>query len=187
MVESIEDEIPNKYPSLFTGLGTLISRNIYYKIVSRCSSICLVYPKNIPLPLRQKIQNELKRMENLGVISRVDEPTQWCAGIVVAPKKDTSVRICVDFRQLNKSVLREVHPLPKVEDTLAQLHGAVMFSKVDANCGFWQVPLDEGSKPLTTFITPFGRYNFHHSLWEVQTLTSYRLALAVPQNIFNVR
>ena len=100
-------------------------------------------------------------MENLGVILRVDEPTQWCAGIVVVPKNDTSVRICVNFRQLNENVLREVHPIPKIEDALAQLHGAVMFSKVDANYGFWQVPLDEGSKPLTTYITPIRRYNFN--------------------------
>ena len=73
-------------------------------------------------------------MESLGVISTVNEPTQWCAGVVVS-KKDGSVHICVDFQQLNESVLREAHPL-KVEDTLAQLHGAVMFSKVDANSGF---------------------------------------------------
>ena len=55
-------------------------------------------------------------MEALGVIKKVDEPTPWCAGMVVVPKKSGDVRICVDFRQLNQSVLREVHPLPKVEE-----------------------------------------------------------------------
>lgn len=58
-------------------------------------------------------------------------------------------------------MLREVHPLPKVDDTLAQLTGATVFSKLDANCGFWQVKLDESSKDLTTFITPFGRFRFN--------------------------
>jgi len=48
----------------------------------------------------------------------VDEPTPWCAGAVVVPKKSGSVHICED---LNESVLREVHPLPKVDMTLAQL------------------------------------------------------------------
>ena len=75
-------------------------------------------------------------MESMGVISKVDEPTPWCAGMVVVPKKSGDVRICVDLKPLNESVLREVHPLPKVDETLAQLSGARVFSKLDANSGF---------------------------------------------------
>ena len=81
--------------------------------------------------------------------------------MVVVPKKTGSVRICVDFRHLNESVLRETHPLPKVDNTLAQLAGATVFSKNDANSGFWQIPIDESSRELTTFLTPFGRYYFN--------------------------
>ena len=91
----------------------------------------------------------------------MEEPTPWCAGMVVVPKKSGSVRICVDFRPLNDNVLCEQHPLPKVDETLAQLAGATVFSKLDANCGFWQIPLEESSWHLTTFITPFGRYCFN--------------------------
>ena len=100
-------------------------------------------------------------MESLGIISKVDTPTSWCAGTVVVPKKDKIVRICVDLKPLNTSVLRETHPLPKVDDTLAQLTGAKVFSKLDANSGFWQIPLAEKSRHLTTFITPFGRFCFN--------------------------
>ena len=100
-------------------------------------------------------------MESLGVISHADEPTQWCAGMVVVPKKAGAIRICVDFRPLNESVLRATHPLPKVDHTLAQLASATVFSKVDANCGFWQIPLKGSSQKLMTFITPFGRYGFN--------------------------
>ena len=70
------------------------------------------------------------------MISKVDEPTEWCAGMVVVPKKDGKVRICVDLKPLNESMLREVHPMPKVDETLAQLTGAKIFSKLDANSGF---------------------------------------------------
>ena len=104
---------------------------------------------------------ELARMEKMGVISRVDKPTAWCAGMVAVPKKSGAVRICIDLKPLNKSVQREVHPLPTVDDTLAQLSGATVFSKLDANSGFWQIPLAEKSRPLTTFITPFGRFQFN--------------------------
>jgi len=100
-------------------------------------------------------------MQSLGVISPVDEPSPWCAGMVVVPKPSGEVRICVDLKPLNEGVLHEFHPLPKVEETLAQLTGATIFSKLDANSGFWQIPLARKSKLLTTFITPFRRYYFN--------------------------
>ena len=100
-------------------------------------------------------------MESLGVISPVEEPTPWCAAMVVVPKDSGAVRICVDLKPLNERVLREVHPMPKVDTTLALLSGAKDFSKLDANSGFWQIPLADKSKLLTTFITPYGRFCFN--------------------------
>ena len=100
-------------------------------------------------------------MEATGVISKVDCPTDWCAGKVVVQKKSGGVRICVDLKPLNQNVLREAHPMPHVDDTLAQLSGATVFSKLDARSGFWQVPLKKSSRLLTTFITPFGRFCFN--------------------------
>ena len=58
------------------------------------------------------MKEELSRMQTLGVILPVEEPTQWCAGMAVVPKLSGAVRICVHYRQLNESVHREVHPLP---------------------------------------------------------------------------
>ena len=100
-------------------------------------------------------------MESMDIISRVEQPTQWCAGMVAIAKKNGKLRICVDLKHLNEAVQREVHPLPKVDETLAQLSGATIFSKLDANSGFWQIPLSEESRPLTTFMSPFGRYWFN--------------------------
>ena len=118
-------------------------------------------PCRIPIPLHAKVAEELDKMEQMGVISKVEEPTEWCAGMVVVPKKNGAVRICVDLKPLNTSFRREVHPLPRVDDTLAQLTGARFFSKLDANSGFWQIPLSSASRLLTTFITPSGRYCFN--------------------------
>ena len=97
----------------------------------------------------------------MGIISKVDEPTEWCAGMVVVPKANGKVRICVDLTKLNESILREYHPLPSVDHTLAQLAGATISSKLDANSGFWQIGLSPESAKLTTFITPFGRFCFN--------------------------
>lgn len=81
--------------------------------------------------------------------------------MVVVPKPDGNVRICVDLTKLNQSVCRERHILPVVEQTLALLAGAQVFTKLDANSGFWQIPLSADSALLTTFLNPFGRYCFH--------------------------
>ena len=56
------------------------------------------------------------------------DTTEWCAGMIVTPKKSGDVRICVDLKALNDIVLRVVHPIPKVDETLAQLAGAKVFS-----------------------------------------------------------
>ena len=90
----------------------------------------------------------------MNVISRVDEPTDRCAPMVVTPKASGEVRICVDFTKLNQSILGQAHPLPSVDFTLGKLGGSKVFSKTDANSAFWQRKLSDDSRLLTTFITP---------------------------------
>lgn len=149
-----------QFPSLFQGLGKL-QGEYAIKLQEGAKPYALSTPRRVPIPLMKPVKAELERMEKLGVISRVNEPTDWCAGMVVVPKPNGQVRICVDLTRLNDSVCRERHPLPAVDQTLAQLAGAKVFSKLDANSGFWQIPLSPKSIPLTTFITPFGRFCFN--------------------------
>ena len=159
-VVQTEADVKKRFPKLFQGLGQLREQ---YKIVLRedAKPYALTTPRRVAIPLRLKVKAELQRMQKLGVISRVNEPTEWCSGMVVVPKKDGSVRICVDLTRLNENVRREHHPLPAVEQALAQLADARVFSKLDANSGFWQIPLAKESTLLTTFITPFGRFCFN--------------------------
>ena len=74
------------------------------------------------------------------------------------PKTKQESQDMRNLTRLNESVRRERHPLPSVDQVLAQLSGATIFSKLDANSGFWQVPLSQESALL---ITPFGRFCFH--------------------------
>ena len=131
-----EKDIPKQFPSLFQGLGNL-GEEYNIQLKPEAKPFAIFTPRHVPLPLRTKVQEELDRMESLGVISRVDQPTPWCAGMVVVPKKNGAITICVDLKPLNVNVQREVHPLPTVDETLAQLSGAHVFSKLDANSGFW--------------------------------------------------
>lgn len=117
-----------KYPKIFNGLGK--TKWTYTIAVGPdAKPFALSTPRRVPLPLMDKVKAELTRMEKLGVISKVDEPTEWCAGMVVVPKSNGDVRICIDFTKLNESVKRENYPLPAVEESLAKLANARMFTK----------------------------------------------------------
>lgn len=83
--------------------------------------------------------------------------------MMVAPKTSGEVRICLDLTELNKSVKRENFPLPRVEETLARLEEGKVFSKMDANSGFWQIKLAEKSRKLKTFIIPLEDFNSKRS------------------------
>ena len=120
-----------------------------------------------------KVRNKLKCMESMGVISHVNEPSLWCSGMVVVLKHSGQVIICVYLKHLNQNVQREFHPLPCVEETLAQLTGARVFTKLDANSGSWQIPLARKLCLLTTFITPFRRYCFHKLPFGINTLLNF--------------
>ena len=160
-VDSVQNnDILKEYSDLFTGLGTFTGE---YTIRLKPDAVphAIHTPRKVPLPLKDAVEKELRHMEELGVISKVSEPTEWCAGMVVVPKASGKVRICVDLKPLNESVMREVHPLPSVDSTLAQLADSKIFSKLDTNSGFWQVPLVEESQHLTTFLTPIGWYCFN--------------------------
>lgn len=153
-------ELNEKYPKLCQGLG-LMQQPYTIKLKPDAVPFSLATPRRVPIPLLGKVKQELEKMESMGVISRVEEPTEWCSGMVPVPTKNDSVRICVDLTHLNDAVCREKYILPSVEQTLGSLAGAVVFSKLDANRGFWQVPLSPESAHYTTFITPFGRYHFN--------------------------
>ena len=158
-IRSISEEVELKHPKLFGKLGVL--PDVFkIKVKEGANPLCLNVPRRLPIGLRKATKDELDRMEELGVIEKVEKPTSWCSGMVVAPKSNGKVRICVDLTQLNKSVMRETYPLPHLEDTLASLEGSRYFSKMDANSGFWQIDLAEESREYTTFITPFGRYQY---------------------------
>lgn len=131
--ETPNESIISQYPKLFEGLGSFEGNfTIHLKPDTQPHSIFT--PRNVPIPLRTKVKKELDRMETLGVISKVDKPTDWCASmVVVVPKQSGDVCICIDLKPLNESILKEVHLLPKVDETLAQLAGAAVFSKLDVN------------------------------------------------------
>ncbi len=81
--------------------------------------------------------------------------------IVLAKKKDGSLRMCMDYRQLNVKTRKDAFPLPRIEESLDTLTGARWFSTMDLASGYNQVPVTEGDKPKTAFCTPFGLFEWN--------------------------
>ena len=155
-----EASVVAAYPNVFQGLGEF-GEPYRITLVQNAKPHAIFTPGRIPIPLRSRVKDELAKMEANRVISNVDQVTEWCSGMVAVLKKSGSICICVDLQHLNSSVLQEIHPLSQVEETLGLLAGAKIFSRLDANSGFWQIPLAEDSRPLTTFLTSFGRFWFN--------------------------
>ncbi|KAJ1526442.1 hypothetical protein ONE63_009576 [Megalurothrips usitatus] len=151
-----------EFPEVFRGLGC-INYSRPYCIVLKEGAVphAVTAPRRVSVKLREKVREELQRMVKMGVISPVDEATEWCAPMVVALKANGGVRICVDYTELNKNVRRERYLMPSVDETLALLGDAKWFSKLDANHGYYQLAMEDASKKLTTFITPFGRFCYN--------------------------
>ena len=102
----------------------------------------------------------LHRMVKLNVIKKVDEATEWVNSMTVTEKPNGQIRVCLDPTDLNRAIIREHSPLPSDEEIMTRLGGSVLFSKLDARDGYWQVPLTEKASYLTTFNTLIGRFRY---------------------------
>ena len=168
----LKEDFVRAYPKLFTGLGQLKGEHTI-RLKEDAKPFCLTSPRRVPLPLLGRLEKEITRLFCLDVIEPVQEPTEWCAPIVVVPKPNGDIRMCVDLTRLNQAVKRELYQMPTVESTLGSIEEGAVYSKLDANSGFHQVPLDPDSRPLTTFITPFGRFMFKRLPYGISSAPEY--------------
>ena len=107
-------------------------------------------PKN---PVTQAIiDEEVSRMLAEGIIEPSNSP--WSSPVVVVKKKNGKRRFCIDFRRVNEVTEKDAYPLPQVQATLEKLRGAKYISTIDLTNGYWQIPLDHESRPITAFTVP---------------------------------
>ncbi|KAG1952355.1 interleukin-1 receptor accessory protein-like 1-A [Pimephales promelas] len=107
----------------------------------------------------QKLREVLSEMEEKGIISK--SVSEYASPLVMAWKKDGSLRVCTDFRWLNAKTIKDAHPLPHQADCLAALGGNLLFSSVDLTSGFYNVPLHVSDRHYTAFTTPMGLYEYN--------------------------
>ena len=117
-------------------------------------------PRPVPYALKEPIERELDRLEEAGVVEKVDY-SDWAAPIVPVPKPDGSVRLCGDYKvTINPALEVDQYPLPKPADLMASLSGGKMFSKIDLSSAYQQMVLTEESRKYVTISTHRGLYRF---------------------------
>ncbi|XP_061876955.1 uncharacterized protein K02A2.6-like [Entelurus aequoreus] len=155
--DSMETIVQN-FSDVFKGFGVL---PFTYKIQLKEDAQPVVHAaRRVPAPLKDSLKKELDRMIMLGVIKKVNEPTDWVNSMVITKKKNGELRICMDPKDLNESIKREHYQIPTREEIISEMSGASYFTKLDASQGFWQLKLSESSTMYCTFNTPFGRHCF---------------------------
>ncbi|XP_064479849.1 uncharacterized protein LOC135393304 [Ornithodoros turicata] len=117
-----------------------------------------VYCRNLPVAWQREIQETVEKMEAAGIIRR--STSAWCSPLQPVRKADGSVRICVDYRELNKRELGNAAPLRDMREILRSFAGSTVYTTLDLRHGYWQVPMSEESIPYTAFQGPNGLYEF---------------------------
>ncbi|GFS16676.1 polyprotein [Elysia marginata] len=166
-IKDVQD-LQSIYPTQFDQIGNF--EGTFHIKIDKDASPVVHPPRKYPVNILKELEGELKRMEQLGVIRKENEPTDWVSSLAFSRKANGKLRICLDPKDLNKVIKRTHHKIPTLEEISHKFSGARYFSKLDAQHGYWAIHLDESSSKLTTFNSPFGRYSF----W--RNVTNLRLA-----------
>ncbi|BFZ23001.1 hypothetical protein BsWGS_26040 [Bradybaena similaris] len=133
---------------------------IEHKITLTTDVPIRVKPYPIPFHFRDQVNEEIQELLKLGIIEETD--SQYGAPIVLAKKKDKSIRICVDYRKLNAVTIPDHIPMQDPQALLTQIADSKYFSKIDLTKGYHQIPVSNDSKHLTAFQTSENTYLFNY-------------------------
>lgn len=151
------EKIVDEHRKIFEGYGK-IAGEVNLEVDPKATPV-IEKARRIPLAKRNKLKEELDKLEKEGIVMREEEHCEWVSNIVIVEKGD-KVRICLDPTSLNKALKRPNFQATTMEEALAELGDAKVFTKLDMKSGFWHFMLSEMSSKLTCFWTPFGRYRW---------------------------
>ncbi|CAI7866758.1 unnamed protein product [Closterium sp. NIES-54] len=104
------------------------------------------------------MKKQIEYLLDKGLIRPSTSP--YGAPVLFTPKPDRSLRMCIDYRALNKQTIKNKYPIPRIDDLLDQLRGATVFSKLDMRSIYWQIWMADNSIHKTTFRTRYGSYEY---------------------------
>lgn len=153
----IAQEYPDVFPENLLGLAPRRDVDFSIELEPGTAPISRAPYRMAPLEM-QELKKQLEELVEMGFIRPSASP--WGAPVLFVKKKDGSLRLCIDYRELNKVTIKNKYPLPRIDDLLDQLQGAVVFSKIDLRLGYHQLRIREEDIHKTAFRTRYGHYEF---------------------------
>lgn len=147
------------FKPLFTGFGKLQGREVKLTVDPEVKPVAQPL-RRTPFGLREKVAKKIQELVDKDIIEPVEKPTPWVSPLVIVPKPNNDIRLCVDLRRVNEAVLRERHPIPTVDEILQDMSESRVFSKLDLKMGYHQLELHPDSRDITTFVAHCGLYRF---------------------------
>ncbi|XP_015755918.1 PREDICTED: uncharacterized protein LOC107335405 [Acropora digitifera] len=166
--KDLASALQTKYPKVFSGIGNLKEYRLKLHVDPEVTPVAQK-PRRVPFALREKLTAKVEDLIAKDIVERVDGSTSWVSPVVVAPKSEGDIRLCVDMRKANQAIIRERIPIPTVDEVVENLNGSAVFSKLDLRLGFHQIELDEESGDITTFATHEGLFRYKRLSFEVNS------------------
>ncbi|VVA39016.1 PREDICTED: retrotransposon, partial [Prunus dulcis] len=150
-------DFPDMFPDDLPGLPPHREIEFTIELVPRTSPISQAPYRMAPAELKE-LKVQLQELVDKGFIRPSFSP--WGAPVLFVKKRDGTMRLCIDYRQLNKVTVRNKYPLPRIDNLFDQLRGAKVFSKIDLRSGYHQLRIKEEGMLKTAFRTRYGHYEF---------------------------
>jgi hypothetical protein len=166
-VNSVTDRVA-RHKVLFQGIGKLKEYQMKLHIDPQVRPVAQSV-RRTAFSLRGKIEEKLDELLHEDIIEKVDGPTPWVNPVVVVPKANGEVRLCVDMRCANKAIIRERHPIPTIDEILQDMQEGGVFSKLDLKWGYHQIELSEESRSITTFVTHKGLFRYKRLMFGISS------------------
>ncbi|KAL0539655.1 hypothetical protein IC582_023871 [Cucumis melo] len=155
--EPVVRDYPDVFPEELPGLPPHIEVQFAIELEPGTVPISRAPYRMAPAELKE-LKVQLQELLDKGFIRPSVSP--WGAPVLFVKKKDGSMRLCIDYRELNKVTVKNRYPLPRIDDLFDQLQGATMFSKIDLRSGYHQLRIKDGDVPKTAFRSRYGHYEF---------------------------
>ncbi|KAA0043063.1 ty3-gypsy retrotransposon protein [Cucumis melo var. makuwa] len=155
--EPVVREYPDVFPDELPGLPPPREVDFAIELEPGTAPISRAPYRMAPAELKE-LKVQLQELLDKGFIRPSVSP--WRAPVLFVKKKDGSMRLCIDYRELNKVTVKNRYPLPRIDDLFDQLQGATVFSKIDLRSGYHQLRIRDGDIPKTAFRSRYGHYEF---------------------------
>ena len=153
----IISEFSDVFPEDLPGLPPVREVEFGIEVIPGTAPVSITPYRMAPVELKE-LKKQLQELQDKGFIRPSFSP--WGAPVLFVKKSDGTMRLCIDYRQLNRVTIKNRYPLPRIDDLFDQLKGATVFSKVDLRSGYHQMRVKEEDVPKTAFRTRYGHFEF---------------------------